>query len=182
MTTATPPNEASRTSAAPEPTLASLVGTLARAVERDLSPGDLAALRRLDPVDATTPAFWRACATYLQPAGAVPQSDPARSEVERRWAAILSSLAQMKGMHRGDASLGSALARAGYSDARFERLLRARDEALLRQARDAARFLSAKGQPANLADLARLVLSDGRTDEETTRRRTARDYYSTPTA
>lgn len=176
MTTAPSASPSSSTTHA---TLGAIVGRIAGAIERgELSPGDVASLRRLEPHDPSASAFWRVCALFLEPAAALPANDPLRADAEKRWAGILNALAILQGCHRPGTPLGSALAEAGYSELRFSRLLRARDDVLLDEIRSGARFLASKAQPADLTDLARLVLSDGRADEETVRRRIARSYYS----
>jgi CRISPR system Cascade subunit CasB len=159
--------------------LASLVGRLARAVEDELHPGDVASLRRMHPGAPEPLAFWKVAATYLDEAlaGAGPYS-----ESERRWAVILAAIAELRGLHQPTRRLGHALAVAGFSEVRLARLLRARGQALADATRTAVRFLATKGEPVDLADLARLVLSDGRRDEEQVRRQIARGFYGHITA
>lgn len=160
--------------------LGRLVGHLAHLVARALSPGDVAQLRRMTEADPHCPAFWRIAATALEPAGALPQG-ALRDEAERRWAVLLNAMALGADLHAPRAPLGRALAQAGYSDLRFVRLLRARGSAFADAARSAARYLAAKATPFDFRDFARLVLSEGRADEETVRRRIARTYYQAET-
>jgi len=70
-----------------------------------------------------------------------------------------------------------ALATAGFSELRFVRLLQADGEQLLDELPSLARFLAAKEIPADWGAAARLILSAGRSDEESARRRLAREYY-----
>ncbi|MGC3997670.1 MAG: type I-E CRISPR-associated protein Cse2/CasB [Anaeromyxobacter sp.] len=158
----------------PAPTFRTLVHRLAAALARQVSPGDLAALRRLSPDDLTAPAFWKLAASMLSDELS---SGEQRFELEGRWAVILSALAITAGMHDARRPFGAALAEAGYSELRFTRLLRAHGDALPSEVRSAARFLSSKAIPFDPADLAQLVLSDGAPHEESIRRATARHYF-----
>ena len=60
--------------------LSSIIGSLAVAVRRGLSPGDVAALRRLEPGGPAHPAFWKVCAGWLD--GSLPPEGPARTDEE----------------------------------------------------------------------------------------------------
>ena len=153
--------------------LSSIIGSLA--VRRGLSPGDVAALRRLEPGGPAHPAFWKVCAGWLD--GSLPPEGPARTEAERRWAAIVAGMAITVGLHDPRRHAGAALAEAGYSELRFVRLLRARGEGLAAAVRSASRFLASKAVSFDWRDLAQLVLSEARADEEEARRHLARSYY-----
>jgi CRISPR system Cascade subunit CasB len=157
--------------------LGSLISWLSEVVQKRLSAGDVAELRRLAPGELSSAAFWRVCAQVLEPAGTLPASEPQRSIVESRWSVILQALALLGHLHRSGASLGSSLAEAGYSELRFTRLLRARADLLPREVSGAVRFLASKGAAVDAAGIAGLVLSEDRSDEEDTRRQIARDYY-----
>ncbi len=163
---------------APNRSLASLVGRLATLIDRALSPGDVATLRRLSFDDPGCAAFWRLVGAELEPQGALPAGGVARDHAERRWAAILGCLAMLRGLHGSATSFGVALARSDLSETRFLRLLHAHDDALLDEVRTIAHFLGQKGVHADLTDLAHLVLSDGRSDAERVRRRIARSFYA----
>lgn len=154
--------------------LSSLVGRLAHAIDRELSPGDVAALRRFDADDPGGPAFWKLAATVLPDAVG---EGPGAEELERRWAAIACGMALTSGQHAPGRAAGEALADAGFAELRFVRLLRAHGDPLLHALRTTARFLASKAIPLDWRDLAALVLSDGRSDEERVRRRIARSYY-----
>lgn len=161
----------------PPPTLKSIVGRLAHLLEHGCSPGDLAALRRLDPADPSAPAFFKVTASVL--ADALPDGDEPRMEAERRWAAVLCAMATANGLHRPGRPLGSALAEAGFAELRLTRLLRARGDQMFPAVRAAAQFLAAKVEPFDATDLVRLVLSESRADEEKARRDVARSYFGT---
>ncbi len=158
--------------AAPERTL---VNRAAHAVDRTLSPGDVAALRHLDPDNPAALAFFKVAAQLLE--GALAEDEPARTEDELRWATILSALAVAKGLHWPGRPLGVALASAGFSELRLTRLLRARGDQVFPAVRGAAQFLAAKAEPFDALHLALLVLSEGRSDEEKVRRDIARSFF-----
>ncbi len=160
------------------PSLGKVVNRLAGALERETTPGDLAALRRLDPDDPSNPAFWRIVVGHLVPVGALSEERRDRDQAEACWAALLSGMAQMHGLHVPGRRLGRALAAAGLSELRFVRLLRARERQLLSEVRTAARYLAARAEPVDWVDFARLVLSHDTKRAESVRRGIARDYYS----
>jgi CRISPR system Cascade subunit CasB len=155
--------------------LRSLVGRLARMIEKELSPGEVASLRRLEPADPSVPAFWKVVATALD--DVLPSAAEAREEAERRWAAILGAMASARGLHRSRQALGAALAQAGFSELRFTRLLRARGDQTFPSVRAAAQYLASKAIGFDAHDLARLVLSEDGPSEEKVRRDVARSYY-----
>lgn len=159
------------------PAVARVVGRIAHALQHELPAGDIAELRRLRPDDPAAPAFWKVAALYLRPVGFLGETGPALDRSERRWAALLNALAHLGPLHRRGARLGRALADAGLSELRFVRLLRAHDDALLDAVRTAAQYLASKAVPADTADFAWLLLTDGNNGEQTVRRRIARDYY-----
>jgi len=92
---------------------------------------------------------------------------------------VLCCMATTAGMNRPGASAGDTLARAGLSEHRFDRLLRATGARLHDELRTVARFLASKGEAIDWTDLARLVLTDGSEATETARRTLARAYYRT---
>jgi CRISPR type I-E-associated protein CasB/Cse2 len=164
--------------ASPAHSLGKTINRIAAALQREVPPGDVAALRRLVPDDPSSPAFWRMVVNYLGPTGAIPDGGPARDEVERQWAAILGGMAVMQGLHQPGRRLGKALAASDLSELRFVRLLRAQDRQLLREVRTTARFLASKAEAVDWSDLARLVLTRDPDKAERVRRSFARDYYS----
>ncbi len=157
--------------------LATLIQRISRALtaERAWSAGDVAELRRMDP-RAPPAAFFKLAAVYLGPE--LPTLEPARSGAETRWAAIVLALATLGELHHGGSRLGHGLGRGQFSELRFSRLIRADVDRLIDDVPAVARYLAAKGVGVDGADLARLILSSDRTDEEATRRHIARDYYA----
>lgn len=170
-----PPSNEAR---APHTTLTSLVGRIAHAIDHELSSGDVAALRRLPPGLPDCGAFWMITTLWIEPAGLLSSGCSTRDEAERRWGAILQAQATLRSLHRPGFRLGRALAEADLAEMRFLRLLRAEGERLREQLRTLAHFLTSKALPSDQSDLARLVLSDGRSDVESVRRQMARSYYS----
>jgi CRISPR type I-E-associated protein CasB/Cse2 len=154
------------------------VGSAAYAmVHGQVSPGDVAALRRLEANDPSTPAFWKVISSIIAPHLELPNGGPALDRAERQWAVILNATAHLGGLHNPARPLGAALAAAGLSELRLSRLLRASGDSLPTVVRTTARYLAAKGEPADLGDLAELVTSDGFSSSEQVRRRIARSYY-----
>lgn len=138
-----------------------------------LSAGDVAALRRMDPTKPGA-AFFKLTGVVLdEELGA----GSAREDLETRWASIVVGLAHLGDLHRRGARLGGALVDAKFSELRFSRLLRADAPRLVDEIPTLARFLTAKAVPVDWGGAAWLILSAGRSDEEGTRRRLARDYY-----
>lgn len=160
----------------PTPSLGSLVWHLAGLISKKLPPGDVAALRRLRPEDPGCPPFWKLMATEIN-ANAFGDAGRADDEEDRRWAAVLSALATLDGLVQTSPDFGTALARADYSELRFERLLRAGDAQLLDELLNAVRFLAAKAEPLNPVDIARLALTRDPEKGESLRRKLARQYY-----
>ena len=158
--------------------LGQLVGRLVHVLEHALSPGDLAALRRLDLDDPTEPAFWQVMVAWVEPSWVVPNQAARRDYAERDWACVLNALVLMVGLHQPGRALGSALAAAGFSELRLSRLLRASDAGLRTEVRLAARYLGSKAEPCNHVELATLVLSRQDPDDRV-RRQIARNYYRT---
>jgi hypothetical protein len=145
-------------------------------IDERLSPGDIAALRRMRPDDIGVPVFWRLVASELMVA--LGPDGSRRDELERRWAVILQALAELRHLRNPRISLGAALADADIAEQRLLKLLRAGGDALSDAIRVIAHHLATKGVPVRAADIAWLVLSDGRTDEEAVRRQIARNYYA----
>ena len=159
-------------------TIASLVNTLAGLLRSSpaLSQADIAGLRRMDPRRPAA-AFFKIEGLALDPH--LPGDAARRAEMETRWAVVVLGLAHMGDLHQPERRLGHALVDAGFSELRFARLLQADTDQLIDELPLLARFLAAKGMPADWAAAARLMLSAGRADEDDTRRHLARDYYGT---
>lgn len=158
--------------------LSDAINRIAAALRRNGAAGARASLRRLHWDDPTSPAYWRFLTEYVQEAGLLPADGEGRHDVEVSWAAILAATAQLADLHRPGRALGLALAAARFSELRLVRLLRARDRALLENVRLAARYLAAKGEYVDCADLAWLVLGHGGPSGEKMCRDIARDYYA----
>ncbi|HEY8492046.1 MAG TPA: type I-E CRISPR-associated protein Cse2/CasB [Dehalococcoidia bacterium] len=143
-----------------------------------LDAAALAELRRLEPDDPASPAFWQTLIRYVEPYDAPPGDEGARRLWERRWAAILGGMARLS--HDPATPAGHALAEAGFSELRLRRLLRSADARLTDELRAAVQFLAATGVPADWRQLAELVLADpGRFPDwaERVRRRVSREYF-----
>lgn len=141
-----------------------------------MSTGERAALRRT-AAGVPPPAFWRIAFDVLEPMRALPeQADRARDWQERQWASIVALIERVAEQHAPFASAGSALG-ARLSEARFEKLLRADGDALVDELRAALQRLRTDGARFDARFVAAIVLSAGRSDEETVRRAIARDYY-----
>ncbi len=154
-----------------------VVAELARDIAVVMSAGDVAELRRMRPGDPACPAFWKLLTARIEPALGLPAGGRRRLELERRWSVILAALATLDGLHAPGRPLGRALAEAGLTELRLNRLLVARSEGLHDALRTVCHQLSSTAQPADLAELALLVLSEGERDEELVRRAVARHYF-----
>lgn len=166
-----------------EKSLKSVLGSIAAAFDRNaqgkrggLSNGDMAELRRISPAQPYTAALWKVLLDFV-PDGWV--AGASRDQKERQWATLLMAMAICAGQHDPYKRLGGALAEAGWSELRFVRLLRARDEKLETEVRRLAQYLASKGQPANFGDLAQLLFHQTGELAETRRRSIARSYYRT---
>ncbi len=155
-----------------------LAGVIARvAAEFDsggLGPGERAELRRLDPAKPSQPAFWKVLAQIVSPDAPLPPG------AELRWAAALTGLARMgPDSHAPSRRAGGVLADCGYSEARFQRLLRSEGATLADAFRRTCAFLAQKAERVDWTELARLVLETDPARRESTRRELARQYYNT---
>ena len=151
-----------------------------RLTRRDITTGDIARLRRMNPNVPTEAAFWRVCKET-----GIDQSGP---ELTRAWANIARMIAtgtkvrekETNGPHNGNIQLGAALAQAGYSEARLRTLLNAGPAEVPYLVERAVRFLHTREERQfNWNDAARLVLTGQRTQGQRDQDRTkiARDYY-----
>lgn len=126
-------------------------------VSNRLPKGDLAELRRMSPSDTLSAAFFKVMLSCVYSDNdSCYQSLSDGSDEE--WAAFIQVAAYMAELHSPSTNLGSALARAGYSELRLFRLLRAQDETLRREVRTCSKFLASKGQVCDLVGFARLLL------------------------
>lgn len=159
----------------------SLANRLAR---QDFPRGDLAALRRMSPVAADAPAFWRLAAQYGLLRG---------TRLERKWALIIHGIALMTPTtagataHNPQRSVGAALYLGGdssrttafYSETRLNRLLTGRGTMLQTLLIRMFRMLSSSGASIDWSEMAHFILNDGYDESrsEEARRRIARSYY-----
>ncbi len=157
-------------------TMSSTIGRIAGVLASSGFPtADRAALRRISPDQPLPLTFYRFGVRYL------PQGWDLSTARLRDWATIVAGIAIMSpNAHRPNLGLGRALAEAGLSEARLERLLQSegsiRRTLLLR----AARFLAAKNQPCDWTDGAWFLLTPEHDIERRERihRRIARDFYA----
>lgn len=176
-TEATPATKEAKASMSERPSLSSVVGRVAHAIDRVLPSGDVAQLRRLDARNPSSPAFYRLMLSTVEPNLDLRSDGPARDSADRRWAAVFQAAATLSGLHQINRRLGDALRAAGYSELRLVRLLRAQGDTLFKEIRTCAYFLSAKAEACNLADLARLLIVTDAENSESLRREIARAYY-----
>jgi CRISPR system Cascade subunit CasB len=161
------------------PSLNASVGSAAALIGAEhFGNGDRAALRRISPEASFTPALWK----VLHQIGQHDAPDwISQKEWERRWATLLMGLAFCvepgRTLHEYDVPLGRALFAAGWSELRFVRLLRSTGEGLDVELRRVAQYLDSKAQPANWADVARLLFYQSGDTADDIRLSIARDYY-----
>ncbi len=146
----------------------------------DHDRGGFAGLRRMDPDEPDTAAFWRLMAR--EDLLGIP-------EVERKWGLILHGIALMtrtsgddvasRSAHDGRIPVGRALYDNGYSETRFNRLLTARGDMLRVLLTRMFRMLAADQATFDWREMATYILNEGYDDEaaERNRRRIAREYY-----
>lgn len=138
--------------------LGQLLGRLSHQLNADrIGAGSLAELRRMTRSDRP-PAFWKLYLQIVPEAWRAPRGRP-DSRVDDAWAAIIRGMAEMApdALDFGR-PFGTELSRAGYSEDRFVRLLRAQHPDLAREFRVAAGWLRSKGAKANLTPVAELLL------------------------
>ena len=156
---------------APEPkALKGAVDLLARTLASDELPlGDRAMLRRMTPFQRPPLAFFRLACRDL----------PADWEGQRReWMTLVAGMALMcPSPHRPDRPVGLALAEAGLSESRLERLLAAEGDVLSTILLRTAYLLGANGMAANWVDFAGLLFAAERDEKENLRLAIARDFY-----
>lgn|SRR5690554_6233312 len=132
--------------------------------------GDRASLRRMSLDQPLPMTFYRFAHRHLP------------EDWELRWQDWVTLVAGMAIMspkaHRPDRGLGRALAEAGYSEARLERLLAAEGDTRRLLLLRVARFASAKGTPFNWTDAARLLFTMESEKRENLHRQIARDFYA----
>lgn len=155
--------------------LYSVVGKISAMIADVLAAGELAGLRRSSSHEPFTPALWKVLLSCVPDRWT---EGSKRDERELQWAALLTGMAICKGLHNPSLAFGKALATAGWSELRFVRLMKARDEKLSLETRRVAVYLASKMQEANWTDIANLLLDQKGEWAERHRRRIARDYYA----
>lgn len=152
-----------------ESSLRDQLGRLPSLLDGSVPNGDLAELRRMAWGSPPGMAFWKLVFRAKLDGRVNPDN-------EARWVALTQALSETRGLHDASEHLGSALAHAGLSELRLQRLLRADDNRFLDELRAVGRFLAAKGARFDARELGMVVLmSDDENDPS--RRRVARDYF-----
>ena len=159
-----------------------IIQGLAETIEdKEFERGDRSKLRRMDPDNPDTAAFWR----LIVRAGM-----PENPDISK-WGLIIHGMAHMSHGaelgHNPRISVGRALYQGGgkrvpfYSEQRLSTLLAARGQTLHRLLARLFRMLSAEGCAFNWFEMAKLILyegyDEGRADQ--TRVEIAREYYRT---
>lgn len=156
--------------------LAGRIARMAALIASEKFPtGERASLRRHAPGQSPGLAYHRFWPRWMD-------CEPPPDAQTPDWALILFGLALMgDGGHQRARGLGLALAEAGYSEARLERLLGAEDPDLRRQAfARTLRFLSAKNQGFDWVGTAAWLLGSAETREKQARR-IATDFFRAQT-
>ena len=166
----------------PQRNIDAIVYRLVRDVGSPSFPrGDLAGLRRMNPEEPDTAAFYKLMAE---------RGLLANQNLETRWALIMHGIALMTPTaHDSRTPVGEALfeggnpgrANAFYSSLRLNRLLKAQGSVLATLMTQMFRMMSAANQPFDWREMATFILSEG-IDEgkaEDVRRSIAQSYYRT---
>ena len=154
-----------------------------RLVEDIVSPafprGQLAGLRRMNPEEPSTAAFYQLMAER----GLLENQN-----LENKWALIMRGIALMSPLaHDGRTPVGVALFEGGdagrssafYSELRLNRLLKARSSLLVTLVTQMFRMMNAANQPFDWREMAAFILSEDVDEDqsEASRRNIARSYY-----
>lgn len=134
-------------------------GALAWHIAKKTTPGERAALARLQP-DALKPQQISALANALLAIGMEP--DQWKPETWPRWALIAHGMA-LAG-HDGTRRLGAQLANAGVSEPRVTKLLTSRGDAFEQCLPQVLRLLASKSVQPNWRELGALVLTQEHPD------------------
>ena len=165
----------------PQRTAAAIIGKLVADISHpDFPRGDLAGLRRMNPEEPRTTAFYR----LMGERGLL--HNPS---LESKWALIMHGIALMTPTaHDGRTAVGQALFEGGdparsnafYSELRLNRLLKARGSLLVTLMTQMFRMMKAAGQCFDWREMAAFILSEG-IDEvkaEEMRHTISRSYYA----
>ena len=155
----------------PEETLERKMGRIAGVISSDRFPtGERAALRRMAPGQPLPLCFYRFAFSYLPPGW---------EHALEQWTTLIAGIALMSpNAYSPRVGFGRALAEAGYSELRLERLLAAEHNVQRTLFLRAIRFLAAKTEPFNWAEGARFLLTRDEEKREILNLRMARDFYS----
>jgi hypothetical protein len=173
------PEPAAKTPDAPKSRTDQIIGRLIGDLHFDkpsreprIGRGNLAALRRMDPVAYDVPAFWRLLA------GAT-GGEMVSLRDEERWALIAQGMALMAPNHHDGTAIGEALQKINYAEGRLARLLAARGRQFRALVPRLCRHLAARQQPLNWYRFARLILTESLDEEkaEQIRLEIARAYF-----
>lgn len=154
-----------------EETLEQQIGRIAGVIGSERFPtGERAALRRMTPGYSLPLCFYRFAFSYLPEGWEYAIDD---------WTALIAGIALMSpNAYTPQVGFGRALAEAGYSETRLERLLAAEGEVRRILFLRTIRFLTAKSKPFNWAEGARFLLTRSEGKRETLNLRIAREFYS----
>ena len=160
-----------KTEPAPEETLEQKTGKIAGIISSERFPtGERAALRRMVPGYPLPLSFYRFAFSHL-PAGWERNSED--------WTTLVAGIALMSPhAFNPGVGFGRALAEAGYSELRLERLLSAENVVRRTLFLRAVRFLSVHAKPFNWGEGARFLLTRSEDRQDTVNFRIARDFYS----
>lgn len=131
---------------------------------------DRAALKRHAPGQPPPLAFYRLWLRHLD------RELPSDSQAPA-WALLAWGLAWSGGSHQPARALGCALAQAGFSESRLERLLAAPEDVRQELFPSMVRFMAAKGEAFDWVQAARLLLTRDADRLEAIHRRIATDFY-----
>lgn len=186
MTTQTDADRRHQDESDEPPSVGVVVASLSSQLNAErIGMGALAELRRITKNDLP-PAFWNLYLKHVP----IERREPggrAHAGTDRAWAALIRAMVEMAPTpHTFEGSFGEALANAKYSELRFIRVLRSKDDDLARELRTAGLWLARAGiKTANWEEPAHLLLgsqplcgSDVRRPAAT-RHRMARDYFRT---
>ncbi|MBE0689113.1 MAG: type I-E CRISPR-associated protein Cse2/CasB [Anaerolineae bacterium] len=149
-----PSTSAAAKTASPFSALAAYVG--------HASPGESAALARLDPDQPLRPHEIAALSRALLSAGLQPEA--LRPVTWQRWALIAHGMA-LAG-HDGAGRLGAQFARAGVAESRVTKLLTARGDAFVQLLPRVLRLLASKNVRPNWHELGPLVLKESSAEHD----------------
>ena len=156
-----------------------------RLLQNDVTRGDMAQLRHMDPDYPVHPLFWKIAIET----GIVRLNGQTHIKLEQAWAHVVRSMAhgtrvgrsmgESTSPHKDDISFGYALAVAGYKEGRLEKLLNEGEGSIAKAVSIATGFLDSKRNQFNWDSPAALMLTPIRTPQQfhADRVQIARDYY-----